>query len=151
MDFLSGKTFWFLAGFVFMIMEIVTPGVFFLFFGLGAWIALLVAAIFPAPTWLLWVIFIVSSVLSLVLLREKAVKYLAQRKVKKTDSLSEPMVAERYIGKEVEVLSDILPGKPGLVEFNGTHWQAKSDSPLNTGARAKVVALDDLTMIVSPL
>jgi membrane protein implicated in regulation of membrane protease activity len=148
----DGKTFWFVLGFVFMILEIVTPGVFFLFFGLGAWLTLVIFAIFPGcPVWFLWVIFIVTSVASLVLLRQKVVILLAQRKVRKTDSLSEPMVAERFIGKEVEVLADILPGKPGTVEFNGTRWQAKSDAPLNTGARAKVIAVDDLTLVVSPL
>ena len=147
----AGKLFWFVVGFVLFILEILTPGVFFIFFCMRAWAVLLLTAVFPLPTWLQWAAFSVVSVLSLVFLRKHVIKLLARREVGKTDSLSEPMVADRYIGKEVDVILDIFPGKPGAVEFNGTQWQARSDSSLNTGARARIVLVEDLTMVVAPL
>jgi membrane protein implicated in regulation of membrane protease activity len=143
--------FWFILGFVLLIMEIATPGVFFVFFGLGAWCVLLLTALLPIPPWAQWALFAVVSVTCLVLLRRHVIAFLASRKAPKTDSLSEPMVAERYLGQEVDVLADMPPGRPGTVEFNGTRWQAKCPFPLNEGDRARIVDLEGLTFLVEPL
>ncbi|MDR1079771.1 MAG: NfeD family protein [Deltaproteobacteria bacterium] len=147
----QGPFFWFCLGFVLFIMEIATPGVFFLFFGLGAWCVMFLNMMVPVPPWAQWGLFVIVSVTALVLLRRNVIAYLAARKVSKTDSLSEPMVAERYLGQEVDVLTDLAPGRPGTVEFNGTRWQARCGSVLKGGARGRIVDLDGLTFLVEPL
>jgi membrane protein implicated in regulation of membrane protease activity len=147
----TGKLFWFVMGFVLLIMEILTPGVFFLFFGVGAWVVLLILAFLPLATWLQWVVFIVTSIFFLIFLREHVVKLFAQKSAPKTDSLSEPMVSERYLGKDVDVITDIVPGRTGTVEFNGTHWQGKSDTPITKGSRARIIKMDELTLVLEPL
>jgi membrane protein implicated in regulation of membrane protease activity len=150
--FESDVLFWFVLGFALFIMELVTPGVFFVFFGLGAWAAMLVNLTpIPLAPWAQWALFAVVSVASLVLLRRHLIVFLAARKVSKVDSLSEPMVADRYLGQEVEVLAAISPGRPGTVEFNGTRWQAKSRTALAVGDRARSLDLDGLTFMIEPV
>jgi membrane protein implicated in regulation of membrane protease activity len=138
-------------GFTLFVLEIATPGVFFLFFGLGAWCVLLLNAIVPIPPWAQWALFAIVSVAALVLLRRHLILFLASRKAAKTDSLSEPMVAERYLGQEVDVVAEVAPGRPGTVEFNGTRWQARCGAPLKEGDRARILDLDGLTLLVEPL
>ncbi|MDR1040963.1 MAG: NfeD family protein [Deltaproteobacteria bacterium] len=112
---------------------------------------MLLTVFIPVPPWAQWALFAIVSVSALVLLRRHVIEYLAARKVSKTDSLSEPMVAERYLGQEVDVLSDLAPGRPGTVEFNGTRWQARCPTALGAGARARIMDLDGLTFLVEPL
>jgi membrane protein implicated in regulation of membrane protease activity len=146
-----GPLFWFALGVVLIVLEIITPGVFFLFFGLGAWFVFLLNFAVPVTPWAQWALFAAVSVISLVLLRRHVIAYLASRKVPKTDSLSEPMVSERYLGQEVDLVTDLGPGRPGTVEFNGTLWQAKCASPLKKGDRARIADLDGLTFQLEPL
>ncbi|MDR2612845.1 MAG: NfeD family protein [Deltaproteobacteria bacterium] len=147
----SEPLFWFALGLFLLILEVTTPGVFFVFFGLGAWTVLLVSLFLPfLPRWAEWALFAAVSVASLVLLRRHLIVFLASRKPPKTDSLSEPMVAERYLGQEVDVIEDIQPGRPGTVEFNGTRWQARCAEALKAGDRARIVDLDGLTFKLEP-
>ncbi|MDR3155356.1 MAG: NfeD family protein [Deltaproteobacteria bacterium] len=147
-----GPLFWLIAGFVLFVLEAVTPGAFFLgFFGLGAWFVLLLTAFLPLPVWAQWAFFSAVSVVSLVLLRKRLILFLAARKAPKTDSLSEPMVADRYLGKEVQVVSAVIPGRTGTVEFDGTHWQAKSGVALREGDRARIRGLEGLAFLLEPL
>jgi membrane protein implicated in regulation of membrane protease activity len=143
--------FWFVLGLVLLVFEVLTPGIITLFFGLGAWLVMLVLAIVDIPTWFQWALFSVSSLLSLMFLRKHVIKWFQGRKAAKKDSLSELMVAERYIGQEVDVLDDINPTRPGPVEFNGTLWQAKTKVPLAKGDRARIVGMEDLVFIVEPI
>ncbi|MDR2460195.1 MAG: NfeD family protein [Deltaproteobacteria bacterium] len=154
LEFLStGKLFWFVLGFVLLILEVVTPGaLFFIFFGIGAWIVALLLFFVPQlPIWAQWSIFIVTSLIALLILRKQILKLLNAKKTPVTDSLSEPMVADRYLGQEVDVLADLVPNRPGIVEFNGTQWQAKSRTFIPLGDRARIVELDNLTLWVEPI
>ena len=143
--------FWFVLGLVLLVIEVMTPGVIALFFGLGAWVVLLVAAAADVPAWGQWTIFCVSSVVFLAVLRKHVIRWFAGFKTSKKNSLSEPMVAGRYIGQEVDVLEDIVPGRPGAVEFNGTRWQAKAKAGLLKGDRARIVGLEELAFWIEPL
>ncbi|MDR2349163.1 MAG: NfeD family protein [Deltaproteobacteria bacterium] len=147
----NAKVFWFVVGFVFLILEVATPGVLFMFFGLGAWVLLVLLAFVQVPVWLQWVIFPITSLLFLVILRQRILRFLAKRKTPKIDSLSEAMVSERYIGKEVDVVTDVSPDRPGTVEFNGTNWQGSSGASLAKGSRARILKVDGLTLVLEPL
>jgi membrane protein implicated in regulation of membrane protease activity len=149
--FESNLVFWFVMGLVLLVIEVLTPGLFALFFGLGAWLVLLVLAFLPIPVWAQWAIFSVSSIMFLALLRKHVIAFFASLKASRKDSLSEPMVARRYIGQEVDVVEDILPGRRGQVELNGTRWQAKTLTALSKGDRARVVELEELVFLVEPL
>ncbi|MDR2200346.1 MAG: NfeD family protein [Deltaproteobacteria bacterium] len=149
--FESDLSFWFVLGLALLIFEVATPGVVALFFGLGAWLVLIVRIFLPLPVWSQWALFSVSSVVFLILLRKHVITLFNSFKTTKKDSLSEPMVARRYLGQEVDVLEDIQPGRPGAVELNGTRWQARTRVPLAKGARARIIELEELMFWIEPL
>ncbi|MDR2353649.1 MAG: NfeD family protein [Deltaproteobacteria bacterium] len=153
MEFLGNiYIFWFILGLVFLILEVVTPGFFFVFFGAAAWLTLLLCFILPRvifPSWLQWSVFCVTSVAALLIFRQKIVRFFKNRKTAKVDSLSEPMVAQRYLGQEVDVLEDIYPGRPGKVELNGTQWQGRSEVFIAKGSRARILELVDTTLYIT--
>jgi membrane protein implicated in regulation of membrane protease activity len=146
----SYSLFWFVVGFIFLVMEVLTPGIVFVFFGLGAWLVMALTFIMPnLGSSFQFLIFIVSSVVFLFLLRRHVTDlFKRMRKDGPTDSLSEPMVAEKFLGQTVEVVKDITPEHPGLVELNGTNWTAQSSVAISAGQRARVIELTGLTFWV---
>ncbi|MDO9339567.1 MAG: NfeD family protein, partial [Bacteroidales bacterium] len=63
------ELFWFVIGLGLFLLELVMPGFFIFFFGLGAWVTALVCLIGDPGTNLQIIIFAVISVLSLIALR----------------------------------------------------------------------------------
>jgi membrane protein implicated in regulation of membrane protease activity len=143
--------FWFAIGFVFLFLEITTPGIVFVFFGLGAWAVMVLLFVLPLPLYSQWIIFIVLSVAFLVVLRKKLNALFRKKEEGRTDSLSDPLVANQYIGREVVVMQAISPEKSGVIELNGSNWQARSLHSLPQGANAKIVELKDLIVWVEPV
>jgi membrane protein implicated in regulation of membrane protease activity len=144
------RLFWFILGFAFLIVEVLAPGVFFLFFGIGAWVVMLLLLVLPVPQVAQWIIFVAVSVIGLVILRRHVALLFKRRHEGRRDSLQEPMVAEGYIGRVVEVVADITPERPGMVELNGTNWQARSAVGLVKGTMARVKEVNGLTLEVEP-
>ena len=94
---------WFLVGLGFLILEFVIPGLIILFFGVGCWFVslwILIAPDFSFSYQLL--IFLITSILSLVLFRKSLKKWLD---VKKNDAEGD---FEGYIGKHCIADSDFL-------------------------------------------
>ncbi|MDR1870750.1 MAG: NfeD family protein [Deltaproteobacteria bacterium] len=147
--FASDTLFWFVLGFIFLILEVATPGVVFVFFGFGSWLVMLLTFIFPISEIFQFLIFIISSVAFLAMLRRHLKTFFYKTKEGgRVDSLSEKMVANNYIGQVVEVIKEIGPDQVGLVEINGTNWNAQSEDVLAVGERAKVVDILGLTVTV---
>ncbi|MDR0882412.1 MAG: NfeD family protein [Candidatus Adiutrix sp.] len=142
---------WFLLGIVFLVLEALTPGFFLVFFGLGAWVVSLLLLFLNLDQIAQWLIFIAVSVAALLIFRQKF-KALLRGRLAQSDNLDDPVVSSRYLGREVSILKEAGPGQPGLAELDGTNWQVRTDGPhLPAGARAKVVGLDGLTLIVTSL
>ena len=55
---------------------------------------------------------------------------------------------EAMIGDIVDALEDFE--REGWVRAFGERWQARSETPLKCGARARIVAVDGLTLVVEP-
>ena len=147
----SAKLFWFALGLAFLIAEVLTPGIVCLFFGFGAWVVLSLLALFAIPAGVQWGVFIVVSVLALMTLRKQLTRLFRLGRVGgRADSLKEPMVAGSYIGREIEVVEEIRPGRPGQAALNGTIWRASSSSPIPKGAMVRVKEVRDLTLEVEP-
>ena len=148
----SYKLFWFGLGLLLLILEVLTPVIVFLFFGLGAWVVLLTLVVLPTPPAVQWGVFIVVSVVALLTLRKHVTRLFAKKDGGgRADSLKEPMVADSYLGRVVEVIGDIAPDRPGLVELNGTNWRASSQTPVPKGAMVRVKEVMDLTLVVEPV
>ncbi|MDR1052265.1 MAG: NfeD family protein [Deltaproteobacteria bacterium] len=141
--------FWFVVGFVFLLLEVATPGVVLMFFGLGSWTAMLVVLIFPAPPALQWTVFLIMSLVYLALLRRKLTALFSRGGDKgRGDSLKDPLVAGQYIGREVVVLIPVTAEPGGQVEFNGSNWQARSQARIEKGRPARIVDFRDMVFWV---
>ena len=139
------ELFWFLIGLVLFLLELVIPGFFIFFFGLGAWVTALVCLIGEPGTNLQIIIFAVSSVLSLIALRRIIQKKFFYNK----GNLSEE-VEDEFTGKEALTITDIGPDKKGKVEFKGTTWKAESKSEIKEGQTVIIIEKENFTLIVKP-
>ena len=92
---------WFIIGLALFLLELVLPGFVIFFFGVGAWVTALLCLIADPGINLQAIVFAVTSVLSLVLLR----KMIQKRFFYSKDELSK-QVEDEFTGKEAVALYD---------------------------------------------
>jgi len=126
---ISPALIWFLAGVVFLIAEFMIPGFILIFFTAGCWVAGL-------STWLLGIdlttqiiIFIVSSLVLLFVLRKYSLKTFQGNTLDNTDDGS----TDSKIGKTAIVTKEITPGVPGEIKAMGSFWMAVADTAIVKG------------------
>lgn len=134
---------WFLAGIVLFLLEMSMPGFVLFFFGAGAWITALASWLLPLSLNGQILVFIVSSLLSLLTLRRFVQSVFAGDTESPGDDSA--LAAE---GERVVVISDIVPPAEGKVKYSGTSWRAVSDAPIHAGEVAEIVSQDGLLMKV---
>jgi membrane protein implicated in regulation of membrane protease activity len=139
------ELFWFILGLILFLLELVLPGFFIFFFGLGAWITAAVCLIGEPSTNLQMLIFAVTSVLSLVLLRKAIHKKFFDGK----GELSEK-IEDEFTGNEALALNDFSSDTEGKVEFKGTTWKAESKSEIKEGQRVIIVEKENFKLFVKP-
>lgn len=141
---------WFIVGLVLVIGEIFIPGLIIIFFGAGAWITALAQALGLIESFneqLL--VFLFSSVLSLVIFRRHGQRYFEGRV---SGELPPFESIDDFKGGRALVTATITPKRVGgKVEFNGTIWDAEADVELTAGATVQVIARNNLTLKVKPL
>jgi membrane protein implicated in regulation of membrane protease activity len=136
---------WFIIGLVLFLLELVLPGFVIFFFGVGAWITALLCLIANPGINLQAIVFAVTSVLSLLLLR----KMIQKRFFYSREELSKE-VEDEFSGREAVAVNDFEPGKTGKVDFKGTSWKAESSSPIHKGDRVIIKEKEDFKLIVEP-
>lgn len=143
--FMRPDLFWFLLGLVFFLLELVIPGFVIIFFGFGAWVTSLVCLLANPGLDLQIIIFSITSVLSLILLRNMFTK-----KFFNQGGSSPDILYDEYIGKEAIVIDDIKKGSRGRVEFKGAPWTARSDQDIKSGQAVVITEKDSINLIVKP-
>lgn len=131
---------WVVLGFVLLLLELVFPGVFFVWFGLGALLTALVSLLFYNLPWIaFWevevVFFLIFSVIMVLIGRNFF------RRDRETD---EPLLNRRtdqIIGKTVVLEEPVRDGK-GRIRFDDTIWRIKGPD-LPEGTEVKVVAFEN--------
>ena len=108
---------WFTIGAILILLELFTPMFIFLFFGIGAWAAALVAIIFPGLQQEI-IAFITVTLLSLFFLRQKMIETFQGKKSKLNPNLFP------HIGKQAEATKDISPTQEGEISVGGSYWRA---------------------------
>ena len=125
---------WLLVGFVLLMLELVTPGGFFVFFfGVGAVaVGLLVVAGLAPAAWAQWALFSALSVSALVFFRKPLLERM--RKAER------PGAVDSLIGETAVALSSIDAEGIGKAELRGTSWTAKNvgGNPVQAGQRCTV-------------
>ena len=136
---------WLAAGLVLVVAELATPGGFvIIFFGIGA-LAVgalsLLGLVTNVP--LQFLLFSVLSVASLAILRGRLQSRIQTPPSSNVDSL---------VGVVAMVQERMAPRAIGRVEVRGSMWAARntSDITLDPGQRARVAAVDGLTLAVIP-
>jgi len=136
---------WAVLGLALGLLELATPGGFFiLFFGIGALLVSVLAMLgIAGPLWLQWALFGVLSVLTLFFFRDPLLRRM--RAAERT-GLVDSLTADIAVTKE-----DILPGAVGRAELRGTSWSALNVglAALHRGQRCAVRKVDGLTLHVS--
>ncbi len=150
-EFLRPELIWFLVGLVMLLLEFTLPGLIIFFFGVGAWIT---AAVCFSSTYvhdsinLQLLIFLVSSVLSLMVLR-KWLKGIFHGHTDLEQDLTCDM--EEFIGQKAFVKIKISPNGSGKIEFHGTDWIAEADEEIEEGTRVEITGKNNLTLKVKPV
>lgn len=133
------------GGLALVVAELATPsGFFIIFFGLGALTVGLLAGIEAVSTvWVQWLLFSVLSILYLVVFRGRL-----QARVQ----IPPPPNVDSLVGVLAVVQERLQPGVVGKVEVRGSSWSARNTSnvTLDPGQRARVAAVDGLTLTVVP-
>ncbi len=145
-DLLTPPVIWFLVGVVLLLLELAVPGLIIFFFGLGAWIVALCLVLFDMSLTLQLLIFIITSVATLLLLR----KFLKDKFFRQDDS-NKASLEEEFIGKTAITETELKPGVSGKVNFKGTQWSAMSDETIAKGERVKIIERESITLIVKKI
>jgi membrane protein implicated in regulation of membrane protease activity len=143
--FSKPELFWFLVGLGFFLAELIIPGFFIFFFGLGAWITAFVCLIGEPGTNLQILIFAVSSVASLIGLRR-----IMKKKFFYNKGGNQVDVDDEFTGREALAVSDFGGQQTGKVEFKGTLWQAESKTGITKGQRVIITGKENFKLIVEP-
>lgn len=136
---------WFIIGLVLFLLELVLPGFVIFFFGVGAWITALLCLIAEPGINLQAIVFAVTSVLSLILLRR-----MIQKKFFYSREELSKEVEDEFTGKEAIALTELTPGKDGKVEFKGTTWKAESESEISKGQTVIIKNKENFKLFVEP-
>jgi len=136
---------WFSTGAILMVLELITPGIFFMWIGLGAFITGIIAAIFPAASpAFLGFIFAVLSVISVF-----AGKKIMLKKTGNEDTGLNNRMAQ-YIGQVYQVYEPIVDGR-GKISVGDTLWLASAQTDIAANTSVKVVGIRGTMLEVEPV
>jgi membrane protein implicated in regulation of membrane protease activity len=127
---------WIVAGLILLVLEVVLPGTFFLWFGVSAVVVGIVALIFPALAWQAEVIgFLVLAVVLVIVGRRYYSGGLGR--IRPT-GLNER--AQNLVGRETVLSEPVVDGR-GRIRVDDTVWRVTGpDMP--SGSRVKVAGAD---------
>jgi membrane protein implicated in regulation of membrane protease activity len=137
---------WFCAMVALLIVEALVPGLVSIWFALGA-LAALISSMLGAPIWLQIVWFFLVSIVSLVLTRPLAKRYVNARAVRTN--------ADMAIGQDCVVTEPIDNVRgTGAVSVGGKIWTARMVSPdghAEKGAVLRAVRIEGVKLIVEEI
>lgn len=134
---------WFAIVIVAAIIEAVSMDLTSIWFSGGAFLALIIAAIFggtPGSITAQAITFVGSSIAMLVLLRPSIQHYL-----KKNEVLTN---ADRLVGKFAICLKRITPDERGEVTIDGKIWSAISNETVEADEKVEVLAIEGVKLVV---
>ena len=148
-DLLTPEFIWCILGIIMLLAEFIMPGFVMFFFGVGAlFVALLCLITDSLSINAQLIIFLISSILFLIILR-KWFKAVFKGVFNSKDKM--PMNKDSYIGETAHVTEKITPCEKGRIEFHGSMWYAESDMEIAKGAPVVIIEQNNLTFKVKPI
>ena len=141
-SFLTASVIWIIIGFVLFLLEFVLPGLILFFFAVGAWIVAILCLLLDLSINQQLIIFLISSIVSILLLRKWFSKILWDRKH------SSELLEDEFLGKTAISETPISPGKDGKVDFKGTSWQAASEDTIEKGENVIIIGNESILLLV---
>ena len=141
--FQSSAFIWFIIGIVFIIIEWLTPQFILIFFATGAWLTSLMLIITPTSLDNQLILFLSSSIISLISLHKIVKKKFFRGKSVNND--------QEIIGKIATVIHEFGTDSYGKVEFKGTLWIASSNENLKKDDKVKITGYDSIRLQVRKL
>lgn len=151
MSVIDPALYWLIIGVMLFFLELALPGFILFFFGLAAIITAAVAWLTPiAIAWQLG-LFIVSSVVSLMTLRDVIQRnFFKPKEVVEGEEPDEDVVLAAP-GERAVVGVTILPPAEGRINYSGTSWRATADEKIEEGEIVAVVRQDNLVIHVEKI
>lgn len=140
--FMHAATAWFIIGFILLILEFIVPGLILFFFGVGAWVVAILLLFVDISLNLQLIIFVISAVLAIVLLRGW------MKRILYGENPSTELLEDEFLGRIAIAKSAISPGKNGDVFFKGTNWQAASADFIEPEENVLIIDIDSILLIV---
>jgi inner membrane protein len=141
-SFLNAAVIWIIIGFVLFLLEFVLPGLILFFFAVGAWIVAILCLFLDLGINEQLIIFLISSVVTILLLRKWLSKILWKRKH------STELLEDEFLGKTAKAETAISPGQNGKVDFKGTTWQAASEDTIEKGENVIIIGNESILLLV---
>ncbi|THF85778.1 NfeD family protein [Deinococcus sp. KSM4-11] len=133
---------WWVLGAALLILEVLAPGVFFVWLALSAFALGLVVFVLPIPVTVQLLLFAIFSVASVLIGR----RYVGRLALGGTEGEEMNQGSSRLVGRTVTVTTAIHNGT-GRVRVGDSDWRATGpDTPV--GADVLIVAADGSTLIV---
>jgi membrane protein implicated in regulation of membrane protease activity len=134
---------WLILAGLFLILELLAPGIFLIWFGIAAGIVGALALVFDVAWQWQLMLFAILSLAAVIA---------ARKFLRKDDAQSErPLLnrrAQQHVGKSYLVADAIENGR-GKVKIGDTLWRAEGPDAAQ-GARVKVTGTDGATLMVEP-
>ncbi len=139
--FYNAAVIWFVAGFVFLLLEFAIPGLILFFFAIGAWVVAVLSLFMDLPINTQLLIFLGTTLITIALFRKWVKKIIWVHK--KSSELE-----DEFIGKTGRAESFIGPGEDGKVDFKGTSWQARSADLIQAGEEVIITGNESILLFV---
>lgn len=140
-DFSNPAVLWFIAGFIFFLLEFALPGFILFFFGVGAWIVALLALFIDIPINVQLLLFLGASIITILLFRKSLHQIMRRKK-------GAVALEDEFIGKTGRSETAIAPGKNGKVYFKGTSWEAASEEVIGPDENVTIIGTESIILIV---
>ena len=140
-NFYNAAVLWFIAGFIFFLLEFAIPGLILFFFAVGAWIVAILSLFYDFSLNMQLIIFLVSSILTILLFRNWVKKMIWSKKLPTE-------LEDEFIGKTGKAETFIGPGQNGKVIFKGTSWDARSEDIIEPGQTVTITGNESILLIV---
>lgn len=135
--------YWMIAAAVFLVLEILTPGVFFMWIGIAAFITGIVDLAAPETTpAVLGMIFAVLAVISACVGRK-----LMKKEQSAPSTLNNR--AEQYVGQVYQVSEAVTDGR-GKIKVGDTVWTVVADKNIPADTSVRVVGVKGTALTVEP-
>ena len=135
---------WMSFGLILMMLELLIPGTFIIWFGLGAVLTGICVGLMTLTPAMQLTAFIVFSTISIFF---GFFVYKRLFGANKNVGTQDKTGAHKYIGQSFKVVESIQDGI-GKVAVGDTVWLAKSDKDIAKGRRVKVVAVEGTILVV---